>query len=320
LYHSVYFFAKEINISTLAKQKCNFVIKILCTFGENLLWSLQHYNDMDIQLLLAVASEASVDAGKAIMQVYKTDFAVENKSDESPLTIADKKAHDIINKKLRTTGLPVLSEEGNTIPYEERKLWRMFWMVDPLDGTKEFVSRNGEFTVNIALIIDGFPVAGIIYVPFSDVAYTGISGGIACKIENFSQTTAENFYNLIQNTDNQIHAEVKDASVFRIVASRSHLNPETENFIADISKNFINTELVSKGSALKICLVAEGLASVYPRLAPTMEWDTAAGQAVAEAAGAKVTLPDGKTRLYYNKEKLTNPSFLVFEASLNLRK
>lgn len=260
---------------------------------------------MNTSELLKTAIDAALGAGKAILEVYSSSFGVEMKEDRTPLTEADRRSHAFIQSALASTGLPLLSEEGRTIPYEERKTWNLFWLVDPLDGTKEFIKRNGEFTVNIALIKDGIPVAGVIYVPAEDVLYYGSSedGSYMVK-EAMSQTSN------ITGSATKIPAE-NILRPYTLVASRSHLSPETESFIEDLKARHGEVAFLSKGSSLKICLVAEGKADVYPRLAPTMEWDTAAGHAIAAAAGCTVTQwPSGDT-LMYNKENLLNPFFIV---------
>lgn len=257
--------------------------------------------------LINSAIRASILAGKEILNVYNSDFAVEHKDDKSPLTEADKCAHHKIMEVLNSTSIPVLSEEGREIPYEERKNWSRLWIVDPLDGTKEFVKRNGEFTVNIALIENNFPIAGVIYVPVTGVLYVGWNKNGAFKTE----TTNENInWSDLANDKNKIPFESHD-SVFKIVASRSHMSPETEDYVKELEKIHGKAELVSMGSSLKICLVAEGKANTYPRFAPTMEWDTAAGQAIAEAAGKEFLDWNTKSRMKYNRENLLNNWFLV---------
>ena len=257
--------------------------------------------------------ETAVLAGRAILEIYDSDFDIELKSDLSPLTEADKKSHRIICEYLNSTGWPVLSEEGKEIPFEERKNWNQFWLVDPLDGTKEFIKRNGEFTVNIALIEDQKPVLGVIYAPVSDELFFGEEKTGAFKVENASRSLSD----LKQtadwmNTSNRIPV-IRQDSMFRIVASRSHLNRETEDFINHVSQEKRNIELVSKGSSLKLCLLAEGKADIYPRFAPTMEWDTAAGHAIVSAAGGKVIHAEHKMELKYNKENLLNPWFIAYK-------
>ena len=239
-------------------------------------------------------------AGKEIMRIYddpEQDFGIERKADNSPLTIADKAAHRCIAAMLQGTGIPVLSEEGRHESYTVRAEWDRMWIVDPLDGTKEFIKRNGEFTVNIALVEDGTPVLGVVYVPVKDVLYYGVVGEGAWKRTSGGEPVTLPL------------SETHEG--FVVVASRSHLTPETEAYVQEMRRRHDDVRLVSSGSSIKICLVAEGTADAYPRYAPTMEWDTAAGDAVARAAGrCVVSCEDGKP-LRYNKESLLNPWFLV---------
>ncbi len=255
--------------------------------------------------LLSVAIQASIEAGQAILEIYKTDFDVAYKEDQSPLTMADKQAHAIIEGYIQKTGIPILSEEGRSIPYAERKRWKQLWIVDPLDGTKEFVNRNDEFTVNIALIENGKPKLGVIYAPVLDILYFGSSDG-AFRLLKASQTVTTNHENAkklpIEN----------DSSFYTILASRSHQNQETQDFIIELEQDNPNTQIVSKGSSLKLCMIAEGTADIYPRFAPTMEWDIAAGHAIVNASGGKVSLEsDYEKELRYNKEDLLNPWFVA---------
>jgi len=259
--------------------------------------------------LLRSAIRAAYYAGLEILDVYNSDFAVETKDDKSPLTLADKRAHLKIVDGLKATGLHVLSEEGRSIPYEERKAWKRFWMVDPLDGTKEFVKRNGEFTVNIALIEDGVSVGGVIYVPVRKDLYFGWLGGGAYKISNFKQVDGMDIDALI--SDSKKLPQINTVRNFTAVGSRSHMSPETESFFADLRQKHGEIDVVSMGSSMKICLVAEGLADVYPRFAPTMEWDTAAGHAIAKAAGKNIYDHSTGVEMIYNKENLLNNWFLV---------
>ena len=264
-----------------------------------------------------LAIRAALDAGKAIMDIYddpNSDFGIERKADNSPLTRADKASHQVIASMLSVTPFPLLSEEGANIPYAERKDWTTFWLVDPLDGTKEFIKRNGEFTVNIALIHEGVPVAGVIYVPVRKELYygscqAGAYGSGAYKlshVEGDAQPAATDMLQLAQRLPNaQCHQGIV------VVASRSHMNEETSLYVDDLRKQGQPVTLISSGSSLKICLVAEGSADVYPRFAPTMEWDTAAGHAIAKAAGCEIYHIDEKTPLRYNKEDLHNPWFIV---------
>ncbi|MBX2944906.1 MAG: 3'(2'),5'-bisphosphate nucleotidase CysQ [Cyclobacteriaceae bacterium] len=250
---------------------------------------------MKISEVLVSAIEAAEIACNEILEVYQSsDFQTESKDDKSPLTLADKRAHAAIVSVLKETGLPILSEEGKMIPYEERKLWEYFWMVDPLDGTKEFLKRNGEFTVNIALIYHEKPILGVVAVPASgDVFYA--AEGKACLKRN-RQTISLPKRSPVSLTQNGL----------RVVASRSHMSPETQDFINALTA----PSLVSKGSSLKFMLLAEGQADVYPRFAPTMEWDTAAAHAIVNAVGISVKQRDRDEELRYNKEDLLNPYFL----------
>lgn len=262
-----------------------------------------------MQNLLNLSVVAAVEAGKQILEVYKQDFSVEIKSDNSPLTIADKKSHEVIKAALAETGLPLLSEEGKQLAYDERNKWETFWLVDPLDGTKEFIKKNGEFTVNIALVKNGSPVLGVVYVPVTGVLYFGAEG-----IGSFSLVVKGDLS--LSDVESAIaSAAALPASgqplVYTIVASRSHNTPETDVFIEEKRKEHGSVELVSSGSSIKLCLVAEGKAQVYPRLAPTMEWDTAAGHAVAKFAGCAVYNYNTKQEMVYNKENLLNPWFVV---------
>lgn len=263
---------------------------------------------------LSVAIRAALEAGKHIMQIYtdpKQDFNIECKSDNSPLTIADKIAHEVISNMLHLTGLPVLSEEGMHEPYELRKDWEAFWLVDPLDGTREFIKRNGEFTVNIALVLDDRPHLGVIYVPVSGDLYFGEPFLGAFKVSGIREwNDAESLMDLIGRAK-RLPFERQNKDTFVVVASRSHLSPETEDFIKRAQLEYEHVETISKGSSLKICLVAEGVADVYPRYAPTMEWDTAAGHAIASCAGKQVLQAGTQMPLLYNKEDLHNPWFLV---------
>lgn len=257
----------------------------------------------DIKSLLEKAKQAAVKAGAAILTVYDSgDFDVTIKGDQSPLTRADKAAHAIIDEDLKATGLPILSEEGSQIPYEERKAWDWFWLVDPLDGTKEFIKRNGEFTVNIALMHGHIPVAGVIYSPSLDILYYGSAETGVYKAEKnvavkLSPAEKRNDFEELQQKDH-----------ITIVASKSHMNEETEAFI----NRFQNKALTSMGSSFKLMLLAEGTADIYPRLAPTMEWDTAAGHALLRSLNRGVYQTDLQSELVYNKADLLNPSFIAF--------
>lgn len=256
--------------------------------------------------MLDIIVKASQEASKKIMEIYAQDFEVFEKSDASPLTLADQMAHNVIVSYLEQTPFPILSEEGKSMSYDERKPWNEFWLVDPLDGTKEFVKKNGEFTVNIALIRNGVPVLGAVYAPVLNQLYLGGEEIGAYKI---ALTPEDDFSEELLNDSNRIPG--KTPETFTIVASKSHHSPETEAFVNEMREKHGQVDFVSMGSSLKLCLVAEGAAHVYPRLAPTMEWDTAAGQAVCLAAGKRVYRHDNNEDLVYNKENLLNPFFVV---------
>ena len=262
--------------------------------------------------LIDIAIQASLEAGEEIMNVYSTsNFEVETKNDDSPLTIADKRANDIIISYLKQTDIPIISEENKQMKFSERKNWDKCWIVDPLDGTKEFIKKNGEFTVNIALIEDGIPILGVLYVPdFKTLYFTEVDTKKAFKVqlENHDTSLRDIYANASEIKP------VKNKDKARIVGSRSHLNEETKKYIDTISENE-EVEIVSKGSSLKFCLVAEGKADLYPRYAPTMEWDTAAGHAICQAVGVTVTALPANKPLQYNKENLLSPWFLVSNRS-----
>ena len=244
---------------------------------------------------LNIAKEAAKKAGEKILQIYGNEFSVSYKEDKSPLTIADQKSNDIIESYLLKTKIPILSEEGKLTEYKDRKNWKLLWIVDPLDGTKEFVKRNGEFTVNIALVKNGKPILGVIFVPVKGWLYYGSSNGSFREID-----------------EKKVKLPFENKSInFKVVGSRSHQSPETKEYFEDIRKRKKNVEIVSMGSSLKICLVAEGSADVYPRFAPTMEWDTAAGHAIAKHAGKKLIDLQTKQEMIYNRSRLTNNWFIV---------
>ncbi len=259
--------------------------------------------ELKITELIQTAIRAAIQAGKEILEVYqRSDFELEFKSDQSPLTLADKRAHQAITRYLDSTGIPLLSEEGRNIPYDERKDWDLFWMVDPLDGTKEFVKRNNEFTVNIALIRRNSPMGGVVYVPVNKLIYWADSSG------SFKALVADE--NVQLTTIHQLPLAIPREN-FVVAGSRTHMNSETSSFIQSLDTKGNPVEIISKGSSLKICMVAEGLADIYPRLAPTMEWDTAAGHAIVKYAGKNIYQFGKQEPLIYNKENLLNPWFVV---------
>ena len=263
---------------------------------------------MNFNKLLITAINASLKGGHAIMEVYASDFAVEHKYDKSPLTLADKNCNDVIDEFLTGTNIPILSEEGAEIPFSERKEWEYSWLVDPLDGTKEFVKRNGEFTVNIALIHNGNPIMGVIYVPVKEELYFALEGLGSFKKSNFTNEI-EDLEALISNSDSLPISNARKS--YTIVGSRSHMSVETEDFFQQKKQEHGNIEVMAVGSSLKLCMVAEGKADAYPRYAPTMEWDTGAGHAIAKFAGFSVKQYNSSKDVVYNKEDLLNPWFLV---------
>jgi len=258
---------------------------------------------------LMIAANAAIEAGEVIMKVYESGFEVAYKSDNSPLTIADKEANTVINSHLSLTEVPIISEENKAVDPIIRKGWDQVWIVDPLDGTKEFVKRNGEFTVNIALIHKGKPLLGVIYVPVTKTLYLGnVSAGWSKRIVLKEHRPIDES---VLTEHSNISPKKHQKNILRIVGSRSHMNKETQDYIdAEVSKGQ-QVDIVSKGSSLKFCIVAEGNADVYPRFAPTMEWDTAAGQAICEAVGVKVLTLETSTPMRYNKENLLNSHFIV---------
>jgi len=284
--------------------------------------------------LLVAAISAAQKAGKAILEVYHSDFAIEQKDDKSPLTLADKRSHEIIATELKSVAAKLkcdksfmlLSEEGREIPYTERGQWENFWLVDPLDGTKEFIKRNGEFTVNIALIHKNKPVIGCIYIPEKDNFYFAAKDIGAYKLQNGkSITNALSLEELVKKSqklplqtnyhrqfiNNDINSPGSKEDSLTVIGSRSHGSEKFEGFIKQLEGQYKEIKLISAGSSLKFCLIAEGLADIYPRLGPTMEWDTAAGQAIVEEANGEVIDIQTKKSLIYNKENLVNPFFLV---------
>ena len=277
---------------------------------------------------LLIALKAAKDAGRAVLDVYKQDFDVWYKEDRSPLTTADKFSHKIIVDHLNDPSIksfPILSEEGKDIPFEQRCSWKYFWLVDPLDGTKEFIKRNGEFTVNIALIFQHRPVLGVIYAPVKKYFYFASNDIGAYRLQY--NNADERLYDMIVDGDADevlstllkrsdklpcadMRLEISDSRLI-IVGSRSHPSTEFEAFVESMKHKYAKVEVVSSGSSLKLCMVAEGGADIYPRLGPTMEWDTAAGHAVVEQANGSVVNYETGEPLEYNKKNLLNPWFIV---------
>ena len=264
--------------------------------------------NLDLRGCLDVAIPAALDAGRAILAVYGEEACtVEHKADNSPLTCADRASHEVIMGFLRRTPYPVLSEEGRDVPHAERKGWDPLWIVDPLDGTKEFIKRNGEFTVNIALVHGGAPVCGVIFVPVTGTLYFAAEG-----LGSFRAAGAESYPGLDRLMKSAERLPLPcEREAYVIMGSRSHGSPALDAFVEKARQEHPLVELVPAGSSLKICRVAEGSADVYPRLGPTMEWDTAAGHAIARFAGRELHDWETSLPLAYNKENLLNSWFVV---------
>ncbi len=249
------------------------------------------HNQIDLNDIEAIA----LDAGNTIMEIYNRDFSIEYKDDKSPLTEADLASNEVIVKALEKYNIPIMSEEEKETPYEKRKNWEFYWCIDPIDGTKEFIKKNDEFTVNIALIHKDTPVLGVVYAPALNVMYKAKKGEGAYK----------------NNQKLPLVVNQSPETSLRVVASKSHLSEETQSFINELSKTTQNVEQVSKGSSLKLVMVAEGTADIYPRLAPTMEWDTAAADAIVRESGKMSYQYENKEKIVYNKPNLLNPWFIV---------
>jgi 3'(2'), 5'-bisphosphate nucleotidase len=263
--------------------------------------------DSSSDKLIELSIFAALEAGKAIMAFYHEAVQVDLKADNSPVTAADHAAHKAIIKHLSQTGIPIISEEGESVTYEERKAWRKFWLVDPLDGTKEFIHRNGEFTVNIALIENDLPVIGVVYAPVTGDLFIGKVGADAWYIDHADSLQMGN----INYSKCPIRPLNSSVSGYTLAVSRSHQNQETLEYIEDKKAKLGNIATLAAGSSMKFCLVAQGKANEYPRFGPTMEWDTAAGHAILKAVGKDIfTFPDGEP-LKYNKPTLVNDPFLA---------
>jgi 3'(2'), 5'-bisphosphate nucleotidase len=254
---------------------------------------------MESNIPIPFLLETAAAAGKKILDIYDKDFEVFTKDDQSPLTLADQASNDLIVENLteKFPDIPVISEENKLLGYEMRKNWEYCWLVDPLDGTKEFIKKNGEFTVNIALIRNGKPVIGLIYIPVHDVFYFAKKG-----LGSFRKTGSEQ--------EVKIHTTTPGKKII-VAGSRSHRSSAMDEYLEKLKKTYREVEFVAAGSALKFTLVAEGKAHVYPRFGPTMEWDTAAGQVIVEEAGGSVRIMDDNTVMGYNRENLLNPNFIV---------
>jgi 3'(2'), 5'-bisphosphate nucleotidase len=271
--------------------------------------------------LLLAAVQATIRAGRATLEVYESELHVDYKEDRSPLTLADTRSHEIIAGYLKNSGIPVLSEEGRNIPAAERRRWQRLWVVDPLDGTKEFIKHLGEFTINIALVENERPTLGAIFVPVKNILYFGRLEDGSYRLDDGqaldaptradSDGDARAAIEQLKARSERLPIDLGAHTPFVIVGSRSHATPELHAYVDRKRAELGQVTFVSAGSSLKYCLVAEGRADVYPRLGPTMEWDTAAGQVIAEAAGATVLRHDTGGPMTYNKEDLLNPWHVV---------
>jgi len=257
-----------------------------------------------------MAIKAAIEAGSEIMRIYEGgNFQIESKEDNSPITLADISANSIINEFLKPTGIPIISEENAETEFSERKLWDSCWIVDPLDGTKEFINKkNGEFTVNIALVKNNKPVFGVIYIPVSKELYFGnVVEGRSFKMIIYNKTLEEDLLKYAEEI-----FPVSAQRTIRIAGSRSHINEETLEFIEGIRKKYSQeVKVIPKGSSLKFCLIADGTLNIYPRIGTTMEWDTAAGHAICKAVGIRVFDMQTNRELVYNKQNIKNNSFVV---------
>lgn len=270
-----------------------------------------------IAQLTLLAIKAALKAGEQVLNIYNSEYSTTFKEDKSPLTTADISSHECIAGFLVEAGFPLLSEEGRNIPWETRRMWHYFWMVDPLDGTKEFISRNGEFTVNIALVAGQNPLIGVIYIPVSGMLYFGNPEIGSWSVDSFSRPIDPEATSLDSLLKICTRLPVKEnTEQVTILASRSHLTQETSNIIDRIRHEFADCEIINAGSSLKFCRMAEGNAQYYPRFSPTMEWDTAAGHAIASFAGISVKAWPGMLPLVYNKENLVNPWFIAHKEGL----
>lgn len=255
------------------------------------------------------------EAGQKILDIYHAEsFEVDLKSDASPVTIADKTAHQYIYEQLtdKYPDIPIISEEGEILDFKTRQQWPYTWLVDPLDGTKEFIKKNGEFTINIGLIENGSPIAGVIYIPAQETMYFASKATGSYKLSDCTRIIGQSTEQLLASAQKLPLPKQHDA--IRVVVSRSHFSPETECYLKQLAQLYPKVETISSGSSIKMCLVAEGAADIYPRLSYSMEWDTAAGEAIVTYSGAHVEVYPSKLPMQYNKEQLKNPFHIVHRA------
>jgi 3'(2'), 5'-bisphosphate nucleotidase len=277
-------------------------------------------SSIPLEPLLAAALRATARAFPEILSVYGGSFTVDVKEDLSPVTEADRRSNSMITAELSASSpYPILSEEGRSIPFSERSGWRRFWVVDPLDGTKEFVKRNGEFTINIAFVEAAVPVLGVVYAPLPDLLFFAFAGGGAYKLQGFAELAAAGIpEDLLERATRLSPREPfsfdeKRREKITVIGSRSHRGERFADYVRQLGERYAaRVEIMTSGSALKPCLVAEGKADLYPRFGPTMEWDTAAPHAVVRGVGKRMVALESGKELQYNKEELVNPSFLVY--------
>lgn len=256
---------------------------------------------------LKIAINAALQAGFEILKIYNSnDFNIKLKDDNSPLTKADLASNKIIISFLSKTKIPILSEESKIISYDKRKKWDVLWIVDPIDGTKEFIKKNGEFTVNISLVVDQNPVLGVIFAPALGLLYFSSD-----DIGSFKYEIKSDIIDIDKVISDSVKLPIKYKKIYTVVASKSHLNNETKEFVKKLKKEKQQIDIISAGSSLKFCLLAEGKADCYPRFGPTMEWDTAAGQSICNNVGYSTIDQLTKKEIKYNRKNLTNNYFLV---------
>jgi 3'(2'), 5'-bisphosphate nucleotidase len=263
---------------------------------------------IDYDRLLDASIAAAIKAGDRTLDYYMKSIDIVTKDDNSPVTLADLESNKIINECLKPTGIPILSEENNNIPFDHRKNWKSFWLVDPLDGTREFINKSSEYSINIALIEGDSPEMGVVYIPAKGIIYYGLK-----ELGSFKAIyTSKKTIIALRNESIRLPAENQNNEKLVVVVSKSHLSEETKIFIEKMRNVMGDFELQFLGSSLKLCMVAEGCADIYPRLGQTMEWDTAASHAIARFAGCKIINLTNSLPLVYNKENLMNPSFMVY--------
>ncbi|MFW5792906.1 MAG: 3'(2'),5'-bisphosphate nucleotidase CysQ [Bacteroidota bacterium] len=273
---------------------------------QSILDSQELYNSFEI------AVNAALNAGEEVIKIYAQDFHEEIKDDGTPITIADKKANSCILDNLKKTKLPVVSEESRIADYNERKNWDYYWLIDPIDGTKEFINKNGEFTINIALMKKDSPIAGIIFVPAINQLYFGVDNAGSYSIEIDNKNISYLSLQKLLSTSKKLTTPESPTNIYNIAVSRSHLNNRTKSFIEKIKTKSTQINLIETGSSLKFCRLCEGICNIYPRYGKTFEWDIAAGHAILAANGGELYDVNTLKPLKYNKTEMLNPYFMAF--------